>query len=79
VKLRVSLGGHHVPSDVVRRRFGRSLVNFFTLYAQQADEWALFDNSKENDAQVIAEKSANQLTIKEATTWQKLHKLSKTS
>ena len=25
VKLRVALGGHHVPSDVVKRRFARSL------------------------------------------------------
>jgi predicted ABC-type ATPase len=45
VKLRVALGGHDVPSDVVRRRFGRSLRNFFALYATLADEWTLFDNS----------------------------------
>ena len=45
VKLRVSMGGHDVPGDVVKRRFGRSLSNFFTLYAPLADEWTLFDNS----------------------------------
>ena len=28
VKLRVAMGGHDVPSDMVRRRFGRSLNNF---------------------------------------------------
>ena len=37
VKLRVSLGGHHVPGDVIQRRFGRSLSNFFTLYMPLAD------------------------------------------
>lgn len=78
VKLRVSLGGHHVPSDVVRRRFGRSLSNFFKLYSPLADEWTLFDNSGENDARVIATQSVNHLTVTEAATWQKLQKLSKT-
>ena len=46
VKLRVALGGHDVPGDVVRRRFGRSLSNFFMLCAPLADEWTLFDNSE---------------------------------
>ena len=38
VKLRVALGGHDVPPDVIRRRFGRSLNNFFNLYVPLADE-----------------------------------------
>ena len=36
VRLRVAMGGHDVPTDVIRRRFGRSLVNFFGLYAPLA-------------------------------------------
>ena len=78
VKLRVLLGGHHVPSDVVQRRFSRSLSNFFNLYSPLADEWTLFDNSGEDDARVIAMQSANHLTVIKAATWQKLQKLSKT-
>ena len=31
VKLRVAMGGHDVPEDTVRRRFGRSLLNFHSL------------------------------------------------
>ena len=77
VKLRVALGGHDVPPDVVRRRFGRSLRNFFTLYAPFADEWALFDNSSSPRALPVATQFANQLTVTEAATWQKLQKLSK--
>ena len=77
VKLRVSLGGHHVPSDVVQRRFGRSLSNFFKLYSPLADEWTLFDNSEDSIARVIATQSANHLTIEEATPWQRMQKLSK--
>ena len=78
VKLRVSLGGHHVPSDVIQRRFGRSLSNFFTLYAPLADEWTLFDNSNKGTAKQVATQTADQLTITEITTWQKLQKLRKT-
>ena len=76
VKLRVELGGHDVPSDVVRRRFGRSLRNFFALYATLADEWALFDNSPSPQALPVATQLANQLTVMEPVTWHKLQKLS---
>ena len=74
VKLRVALGGHHVPGDVVKRRFTRSLSNFFTLYAPIADEWTLLNNSNSMFAQPVATFSANQLTITEASTWLKLKK-----
>ena len=78
VKLRVALGGHDVPSDVVKRRFGRSLSNFFNLYAPLADEWALFDNSSSSRVLPVARQQANQLTVTETTTWRQLQKLSKT-
>jgi predicted ABC-type ATPase len=45
IKLRVRNGGHHIPDDVVRRRFGRSLLNFFRTYQPLADSWTIFDNS----------------------------------
>ncbi len=76
VKLRVAMGGHNVPSDVIRRRFGRSLSNFFTLYAPLADEWAVFDNSPSPQALPVATKFATQLTVMEPVTWRKLQKLS---
>jgi predicted ABC-type ATPase len=79
VKLRVGLGGHDVPADVVRRRFGRSLSNFFTIYAPLANQWALFDNSRSPQALPVAAQLADELIITEAKTWQKLQKLSKTA
>ncbi|MDH4477605.1 MAG: hypothetical protein QE274_14115 [Verrucomicrobiaceae bacterium] len=44
VALRVKLGGHHVPEDDVRRRFGRSRSHFLRDYLPLADEWVLWDN-----------------------------------
>lgn len=72
VKLRVSLGGHDVPADVVRRRFARSRDNFFALYVPLADLWALFDNSSLHQAKLIAEYADNELVVKEAKTWIRL-------
>ena len=74
VKLRVALGGHHVPSDVVKRRFARSLRNFFTLYSPIADEWTLFDNSASSSAQRVASSWGNELQIMDQKAWQKLQK-----
>ena len=46
IKDRVSEGGHDVPEEDVRRRFVRSVHNFFKLYQPLLDSWMLFDNSK---------------------------------
>lgn len=42
---RVRQGGHHVPDDVVRRRFVAGRENFETLYKPRVDEWILYDNT----------------------------------
>ena len=44
VELRVSKGGHSIPSDVIERRYGKGLHNF-TKYATLADDWYIYDNS----------------------------------
>jgi predicted ABC-type ATPase len=40
----VKLGGHDIPDEDVRRRYGRSVTNFFGSYAPLAKTWHLFDN-----------------------------------
>ena len=42
---RVRGGGHFVPEEVIRRRYRRSLINFFSLYQPLADTWSTYDNS----------------------------------
>jgi predicted ABC-type ATPase len=74
VKLRVALGGHGVSDDVVRRRFKRSLSNFFDLYQQLADVWAVFDNSHPGNAEPVAQQTGPTLTVFKERTWQKLQK-----
>jgi len=42
---RETKGGHDVPEQVVRRRFDRSVRNFFREYQPIVDSWHLFDNT----------------------------------
>ena len=45
VRERVLSGGHDVPEEDIRRRFARSLSNFWNLYRLLSDEWSLMYNS----------------------------------
>ena len=45
IKDRVAEGGHDIPVIDVKRRFSRSINNFFSLYIILSDSWMLFDNS----------------------------------
>jgi predicted ABC-type ATPase len=44
VATRVKQGGHHVPEDVIRRRFVHGVANF-ERYKLLVDSWQLYDNS----------------------------------
>jgi len=42
---RVAQGGHHVPDELVRRRFAAGLRNFENVYSHEVDMWKRYDNS----------------------------------
>jgi predicted ABC-type ATPase len=41
---RVRAGGHDVPESDIRRRFTRSIRNFWSTYRELADSWVLLYN-----------------------------------
>ena len=45
VRQRVSVGGHDIPEEVIRRRFHASWRNFENIYRELVDEWKIYDNS----------------------------------
>jgi len=57
IRLRVRNGGHHIPEDVVRRRFIRSLPNFLRIYKPLANSWVIFDNSGDIPRMIAIEES----------------------
>jgi len=59
VRGRVLEGGHNIPEPLVRRRFGRSIQNFFADYRQPGDSWIVFDNSGATPAVVAFQKQGN--------------------
>jgi predicted ABC-type ATPase len=44
---RVRQGGHHIPEDVIRRRFEAGRRYFDERYRAAVDAWALYDNAGE--------------------------------
>lgn len=46
VQVRVAKGGHAIPEAVIERRYARSLRNFWEVYKELVDEWALLYNSE---------------------------------
>ena len=44
VQHRVALGGHNVPSDVIRRRYTKSNEYLDSYYIPLADEWYVWDS-----------------------------------
>lgn len=51
---RVAKGGHHVPDEDVRRRFGRANANFWNVYKNSADKWHLIFNAGDSFEQIAA-------------------------
>jgi predicted ABC-type ATPase len=73
---RVARGGHDVPAVDVRRRFTRSLQNFWQIYQPLSDEWALFYNAGESFAQIALSNQSETLILDELmyNRWQEISK-----
>lgn len=74
VRLRVSRGGHDIPEETVRRRFGRSLRNLFEIYLPLADGWSVWDNSGRAPLLVARGGAGQTTTIIEHEPWERLSK-----
>lgn len=57
VAARVRAGGHHVPDDTVRQRYGRSIRNLLELYMPHLTTWKVYDNTQ-SDYRLVAEGGA---------------------
>jgi predicted ABC-type ATPase len=68
---RVIKGGHDIPELVVRRRFDRSLGNFFREYQPIVDSWHLFDNTGSTPV-TIAFRTGTKPRIIDRDTYQRL-------
>ncbi len=54
VAKRVSLGGHHIPSETVKRRYDRGIRNLIRLYIPIVDYWIVTNNSNATLEQIAS-------------------------
>lgn len=58
VAKRVTQGGHHIPTETIRRRYKQGIKYLFELYADKVDNLMVLDNSDGNPA-LIAQRTIN--------------------
>ena len=66
VRNRVIEGGHHVPEDVIRRRFDAGWRNFQQIYRDIVNEWRLYDTT-ETYPRLVVEGEHNEQAGKQRT------------
>lgn len=73
---RVRFGGHFVPTETIKRRYQKSIVNFFTLYQPIADHWCFLDNSDKENPVLIAEgNQISKIVIHQEILWNHIQRL----
>ncbi len=66
---RVRAGGHTVPPETVRRRYGAGLRNFFTLYQPLVSSWVLYDSSGPEPRPVAEGVESQSPTVYDRSVW----------
>lgn len=74
VKSRVAKGGHHIPEDVIIRRYHRSADNLTSLYIPVVDKWSVYDNTNNKPLLVAEGKSIVPSTISIPDIWYTINK-----
>ncbi len=76
VARRVRQGGHHIPEDVVRRRYHSGIKNLVHLFLPIVDKWSIYDNSDytlghpQKIAEMLIGKS---IIVENSDLWNKLY------
>lgn len=72
VARRVASGGHHIPEDVIRRRYERGIENFFEHYAPAADAWVLMNNTARPGSRIASRDIGGPLSVADNALWTRL-------
>ncbi len=75
VAKRVRQGGHHIPSDVINRRFKAGLWNMRHLYLPLADTAAIYDNGDKHRVLIAEKESGLPLVIHDLERWSRIEEL----
>ncbi len=67
---RVGMGGHHVPEEVVRRRYSAGTRNFFHLYQPMTTTWAMYNASGPRPALVAEGLASETIGVYDKEVWE---------
>jgi predicted ABC-type ATPase len=71
VRKRVLLGGHHIPDEVIDRRYLRGIQNLLKDFIHLCDSWGIYDNS-DSEPKPICWSAKGELEIMEPETYQSI-------
>ena len=77
VAKRVKEGGHHIPLEVIERRYERGLYNLMNHYLHICDMVMVIDNSDYYNSKVVFEKNDLELNIYDELIYNKLKVMKK--
>ena len=72
VETRVKEGGHHIPEEVIRRRYKSGLKNFFQSISCQGRQLAVLSTNSGDTYEIIAEGALKEETINNVKQWEEL-------
>jgi predicted ABC-type ATPase len=75
VAKRVTEGGHHIPEEVILRRFTSGLSNMLNLYMPLADEAEIYDNSNRKRILIARKRPDIGIIIYDSERWSKMEGL----
>jgi predicted ABC-type ATPase len=72
VARRVAQGGHHIPEQVVRRRYDAGLKNMYRLYLPLVDVAYIYDNSDDAGVLIAERQPKMQLVVHDTARWKRI-------
>jgi predicted ABC-type ATPase len=69
VAMRVAQGGHHIPDDVVERRYYKGIKNLFKLFMPVCDYWIIGDNSLGKLSTIASGTGIVEINVKNHDIW----------
>lgn len=69
VATRVREGGHHIPTDTIRRRYKAGIKNLFQIYLPIVDNFMIFDSSNAVLSLIASKRLNHPININDNSTW----------
>lgn len=70
-------GGHHIETEVIRRRYARGLQNLFSIYLSLANETLIFESTTVDVLQIAYATGEKLIEVFNFETWEKLKEQSR--